>query len=428
MQGYYLASAGSVTAKPVLRGQQRCKIAIVGAGFAGLYSALGLAERGQSDIVLLEAEQVGFGASGRNGGFVFGGYSLGEQSLIDQLGVDRARFWYQQTTAAVNLIRQRIARYQIECELVDQGVLWANWFDDDQVLKQRQQLLAENFVTHWQWVDRDQLRQQLRTTRYSAALFERNAMHLHPLKYCRGLLDACMGLGVQCFEQSPVRAIETQANGFVLHTEQGSLVAEQVVVACGGYLGRLVPQLASALMPIATYVMTTETLGARLSDYINTQAAIYDTRFAFDYYRALPDTRILWGGRISVRDRAPHQVAALLKKDLLKVFPDLRDVKIDYAWSGLMSYARHEMPQIGRLPSGLWYAQAFGGHGLAPTCVAGEALAAAIFERDARYLELEKFGLQRTFGLLGKAAAQATYTWLQTKDRWKDASSSFKPH
>jgi gamma-glutamylputrescine oxidase len=420
MQSYYQASADRVPPRPALKSQQRCKIAIVGAGFAGLYTALGLAERGQEDIVLLEAEQVGFGASGRNGGFVFGGFSLGEQSLIDRLGAERARFWYQQTTASVNLIRQRIARYQIDCDLVDQGVLWANWFADDQVLKQRQKLLAEYFDTHWQWLDRDQLRQQLRSNRYSAALFERNAMHLHPLKYCRGLLQACESLGVRCFEQSPVRSVEKQADGFVLNTDHGSLVAEQVVIACGGYLGRLVPQLATALMPIATYVMATEALGASLRDYINTEAAIYDTRFAFDYYRALPDTRILWGGRISVRDREPQQVAALLKRDLLKVFPELRDTKIDYAWSGLMSYARHEMPQIGRLPNGLWYAQAFGGHGLAPTCVAGEALADGISGRDSRYLELAPFGLQHTFGVLGKAAAQATYSWLQLKDRWKD--------
>jgi gamma-glutamylputrescine oxidase len=146
-----------------------------------------------------------------------------------------------------------------------------------------------------------------------------------------------------------------------------------------------------------------------------TRAAIYDSRFAFDYYRALPDTRLLWGGRISVRNRSPQAVKRLLKKDLFRVFPQLGDVKIDYAWSGLMSYARHQMPQIGG-DNGLWWAQAFGGHGLAPTCAAGELLAAAIADGDDGWKQFSEYGLDSTHRPFGYLGAQTAYWWQQGQD------------
>jgi gamma-glutamylputrescine oxidase len=162
--------------------------------------------------------------------------------------------------------------------------------------------------------------------------------------------------------------------------------------------------------------MATEPLGPRLKDAIDCASAIYDTRFAFDYYRPLPDTRILWGGRISVLDRQPEVIARLLRRDLLKVYPQLHDVRIDYAWGGLMSYARHKMPQIGQSADGVWYAVGFGGHGMAPTTVSGELLAAAISGERPVPEAFGSFGLTRTFGALGLAAAQLTYTTMQTRD------------
>jgi gamma-glutamylputrescine oxidase len=200
--------------------------------------------------------------------------------------------------------------------------------------------------------------------------------------------------------------------------------AKHVVVAGGGYLRALVPELERAMLPIATYVMVTEPLGDTLRPLIASRAAIYDTRFAFDYYRVLKDTRLLWGGRISVRDRSPGDIAQFLKRDMAKVFPPLRDARVDYAWGGMMSYARHKMPQIGRLPNGAWYGLGFGGHGVAPTTACGELLAAAIAHGEALPAGLERYGLQRTFGPAGLAAAQATYSWLQLKDAWRSRSAA----
>jgi len=164
----------------------------------------------------------------------------------------------------------------------------------------------------------------------------------------------------------------------------------------------------------------TQPLDARMGDVLTTQAAVYDTRFAFDYYRPLPDTRLLWGGRISVRDRAPAAVERLLVRDMLKVFPQLDGIGIDYAWSGLMSYARHQMPQLGELEAGLWLAQAFGGHGVAPTTLAGELIASAIAQDDPRWRQFSDYPVVSAFKPAGYVGAQLSYWWHQFNDAHKD--------
>jgi gamma-glutamylputrescine oxidase len=383
-------------------------------------TALGLAERGIGDVVLLDSFAVGHGASGRNGGFVFGGFSRGEESLLAELGPERARSLYRGTQEAVDLIRGRIARHDIRCQPTDAGVLWANWFRDPAPLRARQRLLAEHFGVHWDWVPAAELAGQVTTRRYGDALFERNALHFNPLDYARGLAAVASGLGVAVHEHSPVVSLERDGSGWRLRTPEGEVRARQVVLACGGYLAGLRREVDAGVLPIATYVMVTEPLGARLDDAIRTRAAIYDSRFAFDYYRPLPDSRILWGGRISVRDRSPEEVKRLLYRDMMKVFPQLEGVRIDYAWSGLMSYARHQMPQIGRVDEGLWLAQAFGGHGVAPTTLAGEVLAAAIAEDDPRWREFGDYGLVSAMKPAGFLGAQLSYWWYQARDAWKD--------
>ncbi len=413
---YYRATATPYAPYAPYAGNTHARVAIIGGGYAGLNTALGLAERGVSDVVLLERDQVGFGASGRNGGFVFAGYSLGEQALLEQLGAGCAAALFQFTHEAVQRIRQRIVNYAIACDVVDQGVIWANWFRDPEVLRRRQQLLAEHYATQWQWLEPDELGEQVRTTRYHGGLYERDALHLHPLNYAIGLAAACARQGVVIHEQSAAIGLRRDGAQWCINTGHGELRADQVVLACGGYLAHLRKSIDRSVMPIATYVMATEPLHERLDDCLRTRAAIYDSRFAFDYYRALPDTRLLWGGRISICDRAPRAVQRLLRADLLRVFPQLQNVKIDYAWSGLMSYARHQMPQIGGDGQGLWWAQAFGGHGLAPTCAAGELLAAAIAEGDDRWTQFVDYGLTSTHRPLGYLAAQASYWWQQGRD------------
>lgn len=415
---YYQATAPASTFAP-LRGRHDAQVCVIGGGFAGLNTALGLVERDLRDVVVLEARQPGFGASGRNGGFVFGGFSLGEERLLADLGPARAKALYRGTLDAVALIRERAGRYRIDCDLVEGGVIWANWFRDPQVLRARQALLREHFDTDWQWLPQAQLRERLRSERYHDGLYEPAAMHFHPLKYVQGIAAAAQRGGARIHGDSPATALRREGAGWHVSTPQGEVHAQTVVLGCGGYLAGLHRRVDAAVLPIATYVMVTEPLGARLGEAVTTAAAVYDTRFAFDYYRPLPDTRLLWGGRISVLDRSPRAVERVLRRDLRKVFPSLADARIDYAWSGMMSYARHEMPQIGEVEPELWLAQAFGGHGVAPTTFGGELLAAAIAERDPRWRELSGYGLVSALKPVGFVGAQLGYTWLQCQDAWK---------
>jgi gamma-glutamylputrescine oxidase len=419
MQGlgnYYDTTVGTRPTRPALQTAIDAEVCIVGAGFAGLATALGLLERGVKHVVLLDAQRVGFGASGRNGGFVFGGYSLDCADLLAQLGPVQAKAIYALTRQAVDLIRRRIRRHAIDCEAVEGGALLANWFDDETILRRQQRLMAEHFDVDWRFIAKAELAQWVDSDRYSAALLEPDAFHFHPLKYALGAATAIETLGGRIFERSPAISIEAAGGGMRVATDAGSVKARHVVIAGGGYLAGLVPALERAILPIATYVMVTEPLGDTLHRLVPSRAAVYDTRFAFDYYRKLNDTRLLWGGRISVRERSPADIEQFLARDMAKVFPALRGARVDHAWGGMMSYARHKMPQIGRLPDGLWYGLGFGGHGVAPTPAAGELLAQAIAEGTPIPAGFAHYGLPPTFRPFGLAAAQATYAWLQFRD------------
>jgi glycine/D-amino acid oxidase-like deaminating enzyme len=412
---YYRATSQAHHYSP-LQDAQEAAVCIIGGGFAGLSTALALAERGVTDIVLLEAQQVGHGASGRNGGFVFGGFSLGERALLDTVGVEQGRKLYHMTLGAVERIRTRIHQYDIACDLKEEGVYLANWFDDDRILERQQRFMHEQLGVQWQRVSRADLRARLHSERYFGALFEPDAFHFHPLKYAQGLARALAGMGVRIHEASKVTQLAVDGHGWRIACAGGEVRAREVVLCCGGYIEKLYPRLGGAALPIATYVMVTEPLGERLARAIDSGAAVYDTRFAFDYYRPLADTRLLWGGRISIRERSSDKVARLLYGDMLKVYPQLAGTKVDYAWSGKMSYARHKMPQLGRLPEGIWYGMGFGGHGVAPTTLAGEVLAAAITGKGADLALFSSWGLPSNGGSAGLLAAQMAYWYYEFRD------------
>jgi len=417
---YYQATApdAPASAYPALAGGAEADVCIIGAGFAGLGTAMSLLERGRGNVLLLEAEAVGHGASGRNGGFVFGGFSLDDQSLLASAGPVAGRHLYQMTLDAVQQIRRRIERYGIDCDATSGGIYLANWFDNPRLLDARHRFMREHLGVDWRRVSRREFAYHCRSDRYFGALHEQNGFHFHPLKYAQGLARALSAGGVRIHERSRVAKIEAMpgAAGWRVATAGGEVRAREVVVCCGGYIERLYPALACAMLPIATYVMVTEPLGERLPQALTTQAAIYDTRFAFDYYRPLPDSRLLWGGRISTRQRKPQDVAKLLYADMVKVYPQLKETRIDYAWSGLMSYGRHKMPQLGRLPNGVWYAMGFGGHGVAPTALAGEVMAAALGGQKAHIQQFSTWGLPATGGRAGLLAAQLTYWYYELRD------------
>ena len=251
--------------------------------------------------------------------------------------------------------------------------------------------------------------------RYFDGLFNAHGFQFHPLNYCLGVAAAAEAKGACVFESSAVTGLDLDAAVKTVRTAAGSVRAAAVVIACGGYIAGLHRRLARAVVPVATYVVATEPLGERLESAIRVPYAIHDTRFALDYYRRLADTRILWGGRIGL-GREPRRLAELMLGDLVHVYPQLRGVRVETAWSGLMSYAAHKMPQIGEVSPGVWYAMGFGGHGMNTTTMAGEAVAAAIAEGDDRIRLFAPFGLAPTFGPLGAAAAQVSYWYYRARD------------
>jgi gamma-glutamylputrescine oxidase len=416
IDSYYSSTVSPGAPRASLEADIDTDVCVVGGGLAGLATALGLSERGVR-VVVLEARQVGWGASGRNGGFVGSGYSLPPDRLIARVGLQHARELYKLTQDAVALVRRRIEHYEMDCGPIVDGGLNVSWFNDRDAVLRSRDFLAENFHEPREFWPRERLRQVLHTSRYYDALFSERRFQFHPLNYSRAMARAAELRGATVFERSPVQRLDVKGADKFVHTAAGRVRAADVVMACGGYVDGLHRRLSAAIVPVATYMIATEPVGEEsIRGAINVPYAISDNRFSSDYYRALADTRILWGGRISARRSEPAKLSRFMLADLLKVYPQLEGVRVASAWYGLMSYAVHKMPQIGQLSPGLWYAMGFGGSGMGTTTVAGERVASAIAEGDDRYRLFAPFGLTPAGGVLGTVAAQLTYWSYQLRD------------
>ncbi len=414
---YYSDSVNYDVICPPLNGVIHVDTCVIGGGYAGLMTQIGLLQRGHKDVVLLEGKRLGWGASGRNGGFVFAGYSLPPQKMCEHVGIDHARELYDLSVEAVNLIRHRIADFGIRCDPVDKGAIWANWFNDQDILRKEQTFMEEKMGVDWKYLPPDELQGLLRSARYYGGLLETNALHIHPLNYAYGIAEEIIKFGGNIHEGSEALVVDTENN--IVETATGKVHYDNLVICGGGYIGRFFPRVSRAVLPIATYIMVTEPLDENCNDHVLTQAAIYDTRFAFDYYRKLTNGRLLWGGRISTQTKGHKQLEHKLRSDLRKVFPQLGAVPIDYIWDGWMGYSKHKMPCVGRLNENVWYNLAFGGHGVGPTTVGGELIAAAIADGDDRYHLFDRWGIPWCGGKLGLAAAQSSYWWYQSRDWFK---------
>lgn len=420
IDSYYARTRSPGADRDSLQGDAQTDIAMVGGGLAGLSAALSLIERGQRDVTVIDANRVGWGASGRNGGFVSPGFAIGMMPLIRKYGPDKARTLYGLTVDAVHQVRQRIDRYAIPCEPVDAGMIRAWWTDDPEGCRRDGEELSETLGVSWEFWPRERLREALVTRRYYDGLYRAEGFHFHCLNYARGVAQAIEAAGGRIHEGTEARAIERDGTGWRIVTDHGRLSARKVIVACGGYIRRLHPSMSAAIQPVATYVIVTEPLGDRLRDVIRGDWMITDSRFDFDYYRPLKDTRILFGGGIAVWGENPPGMKERMRRRLLAVYPQLADVKIESAWGGTMGYPVHQMPMVGEAEPGLWYTLGYGGHGMATTAMTGELVAGAIAEGDDRYRLFAPFGLRAAGGMLGLAGAQALYWWYQLRDAIKD--------
>ncbi len=397
-------------------GRIEADICIVGGGLAGLTAALELARAGRL-VVLLEANRIAWGASGRNGGFVAAGYATGLDSIARHVGQHQAHELYRLSIEGVEIMRTHIDTLSIRDASPVPGIAKALRYDSGGALKASCEKQQRDFGMKLRHLNRDEVRALFNSPKYHEAVLDEDAFHFNPLNYARALAREAVRLGASIYEQSTVVSVELDGARKRIYTQNAAIEAGQVLFATGGYTGRLVPALRRSFLPIATYVLLTEEAPELVRHAIRTDAAILDDRRAGDYYRVVDEgRRILWGGRITTRTGDPRNIAGLLRREMVTTYPQLEELKVDVAWSGLMSYARHLMPQIGQLQPGVWYCTAFGGHGMNTTAIGGTVIAEGMAGKSDRYRLFEPFGLTWNGGILGRAAAQLTYWTYQMSD------------
>jgi gamma-glutamylputrescine oxidase len=385
IDSYYAASANASIAHPRLEGDVEADVCVIGGGIAGCSTALHLAERGYR-VVVLGARRIAWGASGRSGGQAIVGYASGQQKLINALGLDDARKLWDLTVEAMTLLRERVQKHSIECDLHWGQLQVAVKPRQIDTLRAEQRELEGNFrYPHLRFVERKALESLLATRRYVAGLYDAGSAHLHPLNYTLGLANAAHLAGVQIFENSAATRIDRD-NPAIVHCASGKVKARFVAICCNAYLGGLVPELEGRIMPVGTYIVATEPLGeARITELIRENIAVTDVNFVLDYFRRSADHRLLFGGRVSYSGLDAFDTTSATRQRMLKVFPQLADVKIEYAWGGYVDITMNRTPDFGRLAPHIYYLQGFSGHGIALTGIAGKLIAEAISGQAERF-------------------------------------------
>lgn len=382
---YYAATAVGMHEHPSLRESLRADVCVIGGGFTGLSAALNLAEQGL-DVVLLEAERIGFGASGRNGGLIGSGQRKDVLEMEAQFGLQRSRQFWQFAEDAKQEIRDRVQEHAIDCDLQYgqlEGVHKKRYLGMAQEISAA---LAERYdYPYTSALNREQTRALVATDDYLEGLQDEQAMTIHPLNYALGLARAAAAAGVRIFEQSRVLDY-TRSDPATIRTATGSVTARFIVLGCNGYLGKLEPRVAGKIMPINNFLLTTETMDdARAEALIPGRYGIHDTRFVVNFYRMSADRRLIFGGGENYRARFPADIANFVRPKMLKVFPQLADLGIDYAWGGTLSVTVNRLPHVGRLAPNLWFAQGYSGHGISIANFAGKVVAEAIGGTAGRF-------------------------------------------
>jgi len=382
---YYEASATRGDSYAPLQTDIAVDVCVVGAGLAGLSAAIDLSDAGLT-VAVLEARQVGWGASGRNGGQALVGLACDMQVVERQLGRAAARQIWDTTVEAVELICARCQRFGIDCEWQDGFLAAAVTERRAGELAQSIQALARDYgYDRMRLVDRAELPQWIASSRYRAAAFDSGGGHLHPLKYTLGLARAAAGLGVKIFEQS--RAVEVQPGRLaVVRTARGRVHCSHVLLAGNVYLADLAPRLATRIMPVGTFIAASRPLGAeRAAQLLPRGAAVSDTQWVLDYFRLSRDHRMIFGGRVSYSTIPPRRLPEAMRRRMVGVFPQLADVPIEFAWGGYVDITMNRAPDFGRAADNVYYLQGFSGHGLALTGLAGRLVAEAIRGTASRF-------------------------------------------
>ncbi len=387
---YYAASVNRQQAYPPLGGELQVDVCIVGGGFSGLNTAIELAQKGLS-VALLEARKIGWGASGRNGGQLIRGVGHDVEQFESAVGKDGVRQFKLMGLEAVEIVRSRVEQFQIDCDLTWGYCDLANkpahmeGFAEDKA-----ELENLGYRHELRMVSKERIHEVVGSDNYHGAMIDMGSGHLHPLNLALGEAAAAQSLGVQLFEDSPVTRIDYGSEVRV-HTANGQVRAKYLVLACNAYINGLNPTLSGKVLPAGSYIIATEQLSEEQARQLIPQnMALCDQRVTVDYYRLSADRRLLFGGACHYSGRDPADIAGYMKPKMLKVFPQLADVRIDYQWGGMIGIGANRLPQIGRLKDqpNVFHAQAYAGHGVNATHLAGKLLAEAIAGQESRGFDL----------------------------------------
>lgn len=382
---WYRASVPAVPPRAQLQGVLDADVCIVGAGFTGLSAALELAEAGRS-VIVLEAEDVGWGCSGRNGGQINPGVACDHARVVSELGEQDARRLWQLGLDGVDLLRDRVERYGIDCDLKWGILLVANKPRQVPELQAWQQELGELGYDRLEFHDRQALQGLLRAE-YHAGVMDLGGGDLHPLKYVQGLARAAEQAGVRIFERSAVRDYREQRGQVQVCTAGGQVRAGHLLLAGNAYLGKLLPWYRKGFMPIGSYIGATRPLGDLAEQLIPSRAAVCDMNTLIDYYRLTPDNRLLFGGRASARDARPDALRQTMRQRMSQVFPQLAGEDFEYLWGGQVAMTMSKAPVFGRLGQRVLFTQGYSGQGVALAGLAGKLMAETVLG-DARHFDL----------------------------------------
>jgi gamma-glutamylputrescine oxidase len=382
VKSYYAATANKQDARPPLQGTVTADVCIIGAGFTGTAAALELAERGFS-VALVEGVRVGFGASGRNGGQIVNGYSRDLDVISARYGENAGRVIGALACEGGNIIRERVAKYNIQCD-IQPGML-TTAFTPKQMRELEHHVKVWNGFGYDQFelLDKNALAPHVVTERYVGGLIDRKGGHLHPLNLVQGEAAAFESLGGRIFENSPVVSVDM--DNAVVKTAQGEVQAKYVFVCGNAYLRNVLPELEGRIMPVSTQVLATEPLGDKAAKLLPSNVCVEDCNYVLDYFRRTADNRILYGGGIVYGGTDPASIKAKILPLMLKTFPSLRDARIDYTWSGNFALTLTRFPQIGKLSPKVFFSHGDSGHGVTTTHLLGRILAETVAGDNSRF-------------------------------------------
>ncbi|HAZ80943.1 MAG TPA: FAD-dependent oxidoreductase [Porticoccaceae bacterium] len=391
MDSYYASTANVRPSGSMLQSKEVADICIIGAGYTGLSSALHLALKGYS-VIVLEAETIAFGASGRNGGHVGIGQRADQEYLEHTFGHDTATLLWEMGLEAVATVKSLIEDHNIACDLKTGSVHLAHKPNLCEELHGEMNFLQDRYnFKDMEFIPRHRLDEVVTSDNFYGALWDKVSCHLHPLNFALGLADAALKAGVRIYENS--RVTSYGGTPLVINTVNGQVSANEIVLACNGYIEKLEPRINGYIMPINNFVLATEPLDSDMAHSIIPQdTSMADTRFVINYWKLSADNRLIFGGGENYRRAFPADIKSFVRKYMLQIYPQLVDTKIDYGWGGTLAITMNRLPHFGRVQDNIWHMHGYSGHGIPTATFGGKLIAEAISGKLERFDVMSNLG------------------------------------